>query len=151
MKRGAVITLEEAGRWKRTLYMSFDPGCSIGCSVDDYEGFVQANRNGDRTLGIQIVGLYPNMPGFSISPRRVDTLSLFNGCTQMSSSDQPISSLVPRSATDQHALISLLCIHSCDRLGACKTSKFHELLVRREMLLRVNAYIQATVNLPDLC
>ena len=102
-----------------------------------YEGFVQANRNesnDDRTLGIQIVGLYPNMPGSSISP--VVFTCLFNGCTQMSSSDKPISSLVPRPATDQHAWISLLCIGSSDRLGARKTSEFHELLVRREMPLR---------------
>jgi hypothetical protein len=38
-----------------------------------YEGFVQANRNDDRTLGIQIVGLYPNMPGSgSHQPRRIN-------------------------------------------------------------------------------
>jgi hypothetical protein len=41
--------------------------------VESYEGFVQANRNDDRTLGIQIVGLYPNMPGSSWhQPRRIN-------------------------------------------------------------------------------
>jgi len=47
---------------------------------------------------------------------------------QMSSSDESISTLVPWSATDQHAGICFLFIDSCDRLGARKTRKFHELI-----------------------
>jgi hypothetical protein len=93
----------------------------------DYEQFVQAaNRNEDRTLGIQIVGLYPNMPGSSISSPA--STRLFNGRTQVSSSNQPVSSLVPWSATDQYTGISFLSVYSCDRLSARKTRKFHELL-----------------------
>lgn len=131
---GAVNTTEQAGRRKRTLYMSFDPGCSVGSWNHMRGSFRQTGTMIVPWASKSSVCIQTCLDPVGISP--VALTRLFNGCTQMSSSDQPISSLVPWSATDQHAWISLLCIDSCDRLGARKTSEFHELLVRRDILLR---------------
>ena len=104
-------------------------------------------KGNERTLGIQIVGLYPNMPGLSIShPTLTRPL---NGCTQMSSGDEPVSTLVPWSTTDQHTGIFFLFIDSCDRLCARQTRKFHELC--RRQITELEEYTQVRVDLPDLC